>query len=146
MWRRHQGARGRRRIAAGATVAVAWGVLVSFTHPFTWAADVVTAVPLAVVVVATVLRVRAPRLGDAAGPAGVTATDPAHACPRGRRGAVWPALAAAVGGWELYCYASAPRAAHPTLSTLVDLLDASRAGKIVAVAAWLGFGAYLVAR
>ncbi len=55
-------------------------------------------------------------------------------------------MTAAVGSWELFCYLSAPRSEHPTLSTLIDLLDSSRAGKIIAFALWLVLGWYLVLR
>ncbi len=53
-----------------------------------------------------------------------------------------PILAAT--GWELYCYLNLPRAAHPTLSSLLDMLDATRTGKIVAFASWLVLGWFLV--
>jgi hypothetical protein len=55
-------------------------------------------------------------------------------------------LAVVVAGWELYTYASAPRVAHPTLSTLIDLATSTQTGKAVSFAAWLLLGWYLVMR
>jgi hypothetical protein len=52
----------------------------------------------------------------------------------------------AIVGWELYCLASLPRAQHPTLSSLLDILDATRVGKTVAFSSWLALGWFLVAR
>jgi hypothetical protein len=46
--------------------------------------------------------------------------------------------------WELYCFASGPRSAHPTLSTFIDLLDSTRPGKTIGCALWLALGCYLV--
>ncbi len=130
---------GRRRIAAAAAACIAYAVMASFTRPFTWPADVVTAVPLVLAAVATVPRMR--RAG-AAGAAGHVAH---RARASGWRWLVPVAVAVAVAGWELACYASAPRAAHPTLSSLIDLLDSTHAGKAVAFAVWLALGWYLVA-
>lgn len=63
-----------------------------------------------------------------------------------RRWTLWMAPILAVTGWELYCFVSLPRVAHPTLSSLIDLLDATRPGKIVAVCSWLAVGWFLVTR
>ena len=57
------------------------------------------------------------------------------------------AVGGATGGRHrlgVYCYAQLPRTQHPTLSALIDMLDSSRLGKIVAVAVWLGLGFFLV--
>lgn len=57
---------------------------------------------------------------------------------------VWMVPVLAVVGWELYCLASLPRAAHPTLSALIDILDSTRVGKTIAFALWLVGGWFLV--
>lgn len=139
----HETVHGGPRIVGGLTAGLAYATLVSFTHPFTWAADVVTALPLLVVAAVTV-RTRPPirrRRHRAATGSG--------ARPRpgsSSRALVWLAPLVAVTGWELYCFVSTPRVEHPTLSSLIDLLDATRPGKFVAGAAWLGLGWFLVSR
>ncbi len=52
---------------------------------------------------------------------------------------------AAVTAWELYCLFTLPRRVHPTLSSLLDMLDARPAGKVVAFAVWLVLGWLVVA-
>jgi len=121
----------RTRQVVGAGVALGYGALVSFTRPFTWPADLVTAGALAWVAALTLWRLRA---GAAA------------AAPRARGWPLWAALAVAVVGWELFCYVSQPRAAHPTLSTLIDMVDAHRAAKTLAGALWLALGWELALR
>ena len=54
-------------------------------------------------------------------------------------------IAAAVA-WELYCLFNLPRVEHPTLSALIDMLDSTRVGKVVAVVLWLLIGWALVTR
>lgn len=131
---------GRRWTAAAA--ALGYALLASFTRPFTWGADVVTAVPLALAVVVTV------RFTSAVGrrsKEGRPAVRQEQVAPRpARAGIFWAVPILAATGWELYCYANLPRAAHPTLSSLLDMLDATRGGKIVAFASWLVLGWFLV--
>jgi hypothetical protein len=124
---------------------LALAVLASFTRPFTLGADVVTAVALAAVAGWGVLREEQGRRASRASKEPARGEGPVGA-PWGRRWLVWVGVGAAVGGFELFCYLSAPRAQHPTLSALVDILDATRPGKIVAFAAWLALGGYLVTR
>jgi hypothetical protein len=132
-------------IGAGAVAGLLWAATASSTRPFTGGADLVTAVPPIVAVTLVAMRMRA----AAGGP--TSASLPHHRSesgprPLGRWSLVWLALTAAVGGWELFCYLSAPRNEHPTLSTLIDMLDSSRAGKISGFALWLALGWYLVWR
>jgi hypothetical protein len=119
----------------GAGVAL----VASFTHPFTVGADVVTAVPLAVVFVVTLVRLLARKERS-------ESLDPSAAVgPAADRGWLWwwaPVLA--VTGWELYCYVSLPRVDHPTLSVLIDMLDSTGVGKFVAFVLWLSLGWFLV--
>lgn len=115
---------------------VAYAGLASFTLPFTVGADVVVALPLVVAMVATVVRSRLPRPG--------VADPPDRAGRRSPGSLAWAALAAVAIGWELFCFTSGPRSAHPTLSSLVDMADATRWGKVVLFAAWMALGCYLV--
>jgi len=121
---------------------LAYAVLLSFTHPFTWAADLVTAVALAVVATATIgapggRRSRSADWSDTGADRGLGGS---------RRWWVWMAPLLAATGWEFYCLVSLPRVEHPTLSSLIDLLDSSRPGKIAAGASWLALGWFLVTR
>jgi hypothetical protein len=132
---------GRGRIVVCATAALAYAVLASFTRPFTWAAEVVTAVPLAAAVLVTAWSGRNAGRSDTGTPAG---GEPGHPSQWGRRWLVWITLIIAVTGWELHCLWSLPRVDHPTLSTLLDLLQATQVGKTMAFASWLALGWFLV--
>jgi hypothetical protein len=120
---------------------LAYAVLASFTRPFTLAADVVTAVALAVAVVVVVRTIRHDRH-----PGLVTARTGADRERWNRWGVSWLALLAAATAWELYCYAHLPRQQHPTFSVLIDTLDSTRPGKTLSFAAWLALGWFLAAR
>jgi hypothetical protein len=121
---------------------VAYAVAASYTRPFTLAADALTAIPLAVAVVVMAARMRG------AGPSDVIPSgrdrEPSTGSTRWSR--LWAIAAAVAVSWELYCFLSAPRSEHPTLSTLIDLLDSTRIGKITGFALWLALGWYLVWR
>jgi hypothetical protein len=137
----HRIALGRWWIGAFAALGFVYALLASFTRPFTGGADVVTAVPLVIAVLVLVRSTSERRRSQAREP-GVGEID---AVPtRERRGIVWAAPILAGAGWELYCLVNLPRAAHPTLSSLIDILDATRAGKTVAFASWLVLGWFLV--
>jgi hypothetical protein len=122
--------------AAGATAAVA-----GLTHPFTLGADVVTAIPILIG-----LLVLVPRLRRGHAPTAVVATGQGQTRPdvSGRWSLVWLGLVAAVAAWEVYTFLGSPRSAHPTLSVLFDMLDATWVGKFVAFFLWLALGWYLV--
>jgi hypothetical protein len=132
---------GRRSGIAAALAGVAYALTASFSHPFTVAADVVTAVPLAGAAALTVASFgrRKAETTMAAGRAGGGAR-------WSRWWLIWVAGVGSVAAWELYCYAHLPREQHPTLSVLVDLLDSSRIGKTVAFGSWLALGWFLAAR
>ena len=55
---------------------------------------------------------------------------------------VWAILAAALAAWELAAFVQLPRAEHPTLSSLANLIFGSHAVRFIAFALWLttGFG------
>jgi hypothetical protein len=133
---------GRRRGVAAATAGLAYGVGASFTRPFTGPADVVTAVPLVVVLAIMGWSVHRHRRAGPhhPGPAAVARTR------WSRWSFVWLTLVLAIAAWELYCFVNLPRARHPTLSSLIDVLDSTRTGKVVAFVAWLALGWFLVGR
>ena len=116
-------------------------VLASFTSPFTLGAEAITALPLSAGLAVLVLRLRPARRSrrtdrpehDIAPP------EPLH-----RWALVWLGLVVATVGWELYCYLNTPRSAHPTMSGLIDMLDARPIGKFVAFSLWLALGWVLV--
>ena len=128
---------------AAVIAGLAYAVLVSFTHPFTWGADAVTAVPLGVVAAVAIGRDLRARRSHGNGSAGI---EPHRAARFPRLGSIWVAPILAITGWELYCFVSVPRVEHPTLSSLIDLLDATRPGKTLAVVSWLAVGWFLVSR
>lgn len=128
-----------RRRAADATmfglVVIGYSVLAGFTRPFTVAADALTAFPLAIATVITVVRLRRrPSPPSSSG----RQTEPL------RRLVPWIVAVAVIAAWELSCFLSSPRPAHPTLSSLFDLLDSTQVGKTLAFALWLALGTYLV--
>ncbi len=151
--------RGKRWSASsklGATVVlggVAYAVGASFTQPFTIGADLVTALPLGLAAVlfgvglssASRSRRRATEPGGSGGPAeeGCPAASPRLQTKR-VGWLVWPALAGAVVGWELLVYSQSPRPAHPTLSSLIDMADASQVGKTLLFGLWLLLGSFLL--
>ena len=108
------------------------------TTPFTVAADVMTALPIAVLGVAAVWRwpwrpvVRRP----AGAGRGVGARHPYRA---------WVVLAAAIVVWELVDYAArGSRGAHPTLSSMADAVDRFYVLKTALFFGWLCLGALIV--
>jgi hypothetical protein len=117
--------------------AIAYAVLASFTRAFTSAADVVVAIPLAGAVAIFALRLRTPRSAH---------PDDAQEVPGrfARRSLPWFALVVMVVGWELFTYASTPRHDHPTLSSVIDIVDSNHVGKAIVFLLWLILGWYLL--
>jgi hypothetical protein len=115
---------------------LAYAGLASFTNPFTLGADLVVALLLAVAVVAMVVRSRSPRMDVADRPDRAVGWSPGSVA--------WAVLAAVAIGWELFCFTSEPRSAYPTVSSLMDMADATRWGKVLLFAAWMALGGYLV--
>lgn len=131
----------RWQVAALVVVGLGYAVLASSTRPFTWAANIVTAVPLVAAVVVTIWSSR----GEGrAGMVPRTERGVEVASQGGRRWMTSLAPILAIAAWELYCFVNLPRAAHPTLSSLIDILDSTRAGKILAFGSWLALGWFLV--
>jgi hypothetical protein len=131
----HRGARkGGVALLVG---AIGYAGLASFTRAFTPAADVVVAIPLVVAAAIFAIRLRTPRPGH-------PDDDPEVHGHFARRSLPWFALVVVVVGWELFTYASIPRHDHPTLSSIIDIVDASHVGKAIAFLLWLILGWYLL--
>ena len=114
---------------AGAVVLVAYAALVATTRSFTWPALVLTAIAGI-----TVLVLAGRRPGSRA------------SAPAGRGIALWGVLALAVVGWELLAYFQSPRDAHPTISSLVDALEAHRPLRGALFVGWIALGRELARR
>ncbi len=113
--------------------AIGYSLGAAATTPFSVAADVMTAVPIAVLAAAVVWRwpwrpvVWSPTAG---------ARHPYRA---------WVVLAAAIVVWELVDYAArGSRGAHPTLSSMADALDRFYVLKAAVFFGWLCLGALVV--
>jgi hypothetical protein len=122
--------------AAGTEIGLA-----AAAHTFTTLSEVVVGVGLAALVaVAGVQLVVRPV------PNSLARRAPRNAS--GQNGAWWPwvALLVVVAVWEVFCWSTNPRPAHPTLSSLLDLLTAHAAARAVAFAGWIALGGYLVTR
>jgi hypothetical protein len=121
-----------RRRGTLAALAAAYALGAAATTPFTWQADLLTALPLALFVLAAVARW------------------PAHPHPFPVRAGThpflpWLALASAVVAWEFANYlAHGTRAAHPTLSSMADALDRHYLVKALIFFAWMSLGAWVV--
>jgi hypothetical protein len=114
----------------------------SFQHPFTFGANIVTALALFVVLVAQVLC----RLKDRARRESGNYALVAGPSDRGLRIQIpWIILAMTFTAFELLQYLSEPRRAHPTFSSLSDELTRSQAGRAVLFLAWLALAALFVA-
>jgi hypothetical protein len=121
-------------VPAALSVAAAYSLGAAATTPFTWQADLLTAVPIALLALAALVRwPRHPRPRPA--PAGTHPYLP------------WLALAAVVSAWELATYlAHGQRAAHPTLSSMADAVDHHYLLKALMFFAWLCLDAWVVSR
>jgi hypothetical protein len=120
----------RRRRALLAVAAAASAGVAATTTPFSRPANVVTALPI--IALAVLVLVRWPLHAGPAEPEAGTA-HPWRA---------WVVLFGLVVAWELAEYASrGSRAAHPTLSSMLDAVDRHAALKAVVFFLWLGVGA-----
>jgi hypothetical protein len=114
---------------AGAVVLVAYAGLVASVRSFTWPALVLTAIAgLAVLVLAT----RRPK--------------PEGTVSGVREIALWAGLTAAVIAWELVAYLQSPRDDHPTISSMLDALEAHRPLRAALFIGWIALGRELARR
>jgi hypothetical protein len=128
-------------LATTAAGGFAYAALASLTRPFTVEADVATALPLFAAVLTMAVRVRITKRPESV----MHPNCESQRVPRSNRWSLmWVTMAIVIACWELYTYMSSPRSEHPTLSTLIDLLDSTRTGKFSAFALWLALGCYLV--
>ena len=108
-------------------VTATYGWWVAGLRPFTWAAlAAVGAAGIGAIVVGTSRR-----------------REPVH-LPEGA--VVWAVLVALLAGWELAAYLQAPRADHPTLSSLANEVLDWRPARAFAFLAWFGAGVDLARR
>ncbi len=151
-------------VTLGRIPVIATGVVLSAaaaaTVPFTWQADLVTALALGLAAGAYALRLAGVHGPGRPGPSG-----PSGGPGDGRSGApvvrlpsdggaastfdgAWPWLvvSAVLLAWELFSYASSPRRAHPTASSVADLVTRWPPGEAAVFFAWLLLGWYLVRR
>jgi hypothetical protein len=126
---------GRWRIAVLAASGAAFALATAATRPFTWPADLLTAVPIALLAVLVVARwPLRPRPRPAASAA--RARHPYRA---------WVVLLGAAVVWELTEYlARGSRGEHPTLSSISDALDRHYLVKALVVFGWLCLGLCIV--
>jgi hypothetical protein len=112
--------------------AAAYALGAAATTPFTWPADLMTALPIGLLAVLAVVRwPRRPHPRPV--PAGTHPYLP------------WLALTAVVVAWELASYlAHGPRSSHPTLSSITDALDDHYLLKALLFFGWLCLGAWVL--
>jgi hypothetical protein len=124
-------------VLVGLVASAGYAAAAASTTPFTWAADVMTAIPIAAVAVAAV--VLWPAHPDRSSALVADQPRPRHPYLG------WVVLLAVVVAWELAEYLwRGSRSAHPTLSSMADAFDAHAVGKAVAFLAWLWLGAAIV--
>lgn len=117
-------------IAVGAAALYSW--FAALTTPFTFRANVMTAIPLITALLAAigfghVVRARPTNERSVPGPT--------------RRG-LWPwwVSLGVVGAWELFCYLRLSRFDHPTVSSLYDSASRSQPLKAALFLGWLALG------
>jgi hypothetical protein len=128
--------RGRRwslAMGAGWTAVLAYGWWFTDRQPFSSGALVALAVAVGVLIVG--VEVRRGR-AEIAPPGAATG----RAARSGSAVVVWSALTLAVVAWELTALGSLPRAAHPTISSLVESAEQYHIARLGLYAAWVWFG------
>lgn len=134
----HRPRPGRTLIPVGLVVSIGYAVAAASTTPFSWTADLMTAIPIAAVAIGAAVLWPAHPERDAA------SRDDGR--PRPEHPYLgWVVLLVVIVGWELAEYLwRGSRSAHPTLSSMADAFDAHTIGKTVAFIAWLWLGAAIV--
>jgi len=127
-------------------------VAIAFTKRFTWQADLVTALGIALIVLgrgAVALRGASwlrPPAASFRGPGAYSAagvgrgTSPEQAARVGRAAGAWATAAGAVIAFELVALFGHPRRTHPTISSYVGSITAHDPGKGLLFAVWLALG------
>jgi hypothetical protein len=124
-------------------VAMADSVVASTARPFSWRADITTAVGIACVAgcalvgVARRRRRRAATAEAGIGPA-ISASQPAA-----RDALPWVAVLTAITAFELVNLFASPRRDHPTISSVLVVLTGHEVLRGVLFAVWLGAGWWL---
>lgn len=119
----------------GLVVGVGYAAAVAATTPFTTTANLLVAIPLAVLAVAVIICWPAKT-----GPRDIARTD-------GHPFRPWVLLVIVGSIWELWNYvAPGSRSEHPTFSSMVDATDRYRILKTLVVLAWLAIGWMIVTR
>jgi hypothetical protein len=123
-----------RRGVIWSTVVVAalYSWFAALTTPFTFRANVMTAIPLIAALLAAIVFghiVRAARARSSSAPR-----------PSGRSLWAWWVSLGLVGAWELFCYLKLPRFDHPTFSSLYDSASRSQPLKAALFFGWLALG------
>jgi hypothetical protein len=119
--------------------------LASVTRPFTGPAEFVLILAFTAMFTVVLTPLRSP---SSPGPPDHRRSEASAAGDLrwGARWAWWVVPVAASLGWELFCYLGTPRASHPTLSSMLDMVDATHLGRGLAFGVWLVAGWYLVSR
>jgi hypothetical protein len=112
--------------------AVCWSWFASGVRTFTHPAEVLTYLPI-LVVLALTLRPRAAPSGIRSGPR-----------PTWRSVMPWVAAIALLVGWELSELFSQPRQAHPTLSSITNTLLSTHPSRFLGFLGWLALGWLMV--
>jgi hypothetical protein len=120
----------------GIVLLAGYALGLAATTPFSWPANILTAIPIVAVVVVAIIR----------WPARPTrVTIPEEERPR-HPYLGWVVLVGLIVAWELVMYlVRGSRSAHPTLSSMADAFDRSNDGlKAIACFAWLWLGTAIV--
>jgi hypothetical protein len=117
-------------IVVGAAALYSW--FAALTTPFTFRANVMTAIPLITAVLAVVWFghiVRPRRTSE-------------RSAPRSSGRSLWPwwVSMGVVGAWELFCYLQPARFEHPTFSSLYDSASRSQPFKAALFLGWMALG------
>ncbi len=132
-------------LAVGGVVGAVLATLASFTRPFTAPAETVVLLGFAGIAAMGFLDRRTGSSGTAAtGTESSTGRRPTDGW--GVRWGLWVGAIVAAVGWELFCLFSSPRQDHPTVSSMLDVVDAHRPWLGLVFAVWLLLGWRLVER
>lgn len=126
-------------IGVAIVLAAAYAWFASLATPFTLAADLTTAVPLAGLAATYVAQRLRPM-------SAIWGRLPADRPPRGGAAAPWIVVAGVLVASELVSYFGGGRSSHPTLSSLSDSVFRWHAAKAAAYLVWLWLAWHLVRR